>query len=311
MPHKPNGPSDSSLSSVDFTDLDALAPVGKYAFVFVCQRGRLEIQALLLAASLRRHLRCDHELIAAVPDSAKFMGSPRDESLALLRSLGVRIETVENEFVSSPLDATTVNLYANKIFCLGVATDADKLIFLDSDMLCFKDFHGDARYRIPLNAKLVGMAGVVTTVGRWRALYDLANLPLPPARLRVIGIEEGLPKSAFVPPYFNSGFVAVHAGAAQKLRDAWKDCFKLVRDSGLLDEVFLAEQVSLPLAVHRLNLVFDVMKVEDLPTFHYHRLPQLQANAGLLRLARELVGSNERLQNIIEQEPEWSCLLPE
>lgn len=300
----------SPAGFVDFTDLDALDPVNRYAFVFVCQRGRLEIQSLLLAASLKRNLKCNYELVAAVPAPARIMGTPRDESLAFLEELGARIEVVENEFVSCASEVTSANLHANKIFCLAVKTAADKLVFLDSDMLCFKEFRGDVRFRIPFNAKLVGMAGVVSAIGKWRALYELANLPLPPIRMRVIGTEENLPGSAFVPPYFNSGFVAVQASLTRSLSDTWKDCFRLVRDSGLLDEAFLAEQVSLPLAVHRMNLVFDVLKVEDLPTYHYHRLPQLEANPSLLCFARDLVRGNAGLQRIIEREPDWRCLLP-
>ena len=39
----------------------------RYCFVFVCQQGDLELKARLLAASLRHFLRCDFELVAALP----------------------------------------------------------------------------------------------------------------------------------------------------------------------------------------------------------------------------------------------------
>jgi len=296
------------INGADFTDLNAVDPVQKYAFIFVCQQGRLEIQALLLAASLKRYLKCEYELIAVVPEPIMFMGAPRDESLAFLSDLGVRVEIIQNDLMQYAHEATAANFYANKIYCFGVKTDADKLVFLDSDVLCFKDFFGDARYRIPFNAKLVGMAGVVTAIGKWEQLYELVNVPLPKIRLKVIGTEEGYPDSAFVPPYFNSGFVAVHSDLAVLLRDTWLDCFKAVRDSGILDIAFLAEQVSLPLAVHRMGLVFDVLKVQDLPTCHYHRLKQLEANPELLRLAKDLVFCHPALRKIVKSEPEWCTL---
>jgi hypothetical protein len=65
-----------------------------FAFVFICQRGRLEIESLLLAASLKRFLRGEFELIAAVPTSIELLGEPRPTTLELLRRLGVRIAKV-------------------------------------------------------------------------------------------------------------------------------------------------------------------------------------------------------------------------
>ena len=38
-----------------------------FSFVFVCQAGRLEVDALLLALSLEHFVRCDYELVAALP----------------------------------------------------------------------------------------------------------------------------------------------------------------------------------------------------------------------------------------------------
>ena len=38
-----------------------------YCFVFVCQKGYLELQSLLLAASLTKYLRGSYELKAAIP----------------------------------------------------------------------------------------------------------------------------------------------------------------------------------------------------------------------------------------------------
>ena len=51
--------SKSNISVNEYTDLNLCRPVKKYAFVFVCQAGKLEKGSVLLAASLKRHLKCE------------------------------------------------------------------------------------------------------------------------------------------------------------------------------------------------------------------------------------------------------------
>ena len=46
---------------------DSSSSAPEICFVFVCQQGELELKALLLALSLKRHLRFHAELVAAVP----------------------------------------------------------------------------------------------------------------------------------------------------------------------------------------------------------------------------------------------------
>ncbi|HEY6853265.1 MAG TPA: hypothetical protein VI139_03390, partial [Gemmatimonadales bacterium] len=68
----------------------------RYCFAFVCQAGELEPKALLLAASLRRHLRCEHELVAAIPQPESAWGKPGAATLDALRRMGVRFAAIEN-----------------------------------------------------------------------------------------------------------------------------------------------------------------------------------------------------------------------
>src|SRR4051794_34390253 len=99
--------------------------VRSYAFVFVCQAGPLENKALLLAASLKRHLRVEHELIAAVPQPAERWGTLSEDTTELLRSLGVRVEPISNEIDPDyPI--------GNKVSCMRLAVRTDRLVFLDS-----------------------------------------------------------------------------------------------------------------------------------------------------------------------------------
>lgn len=54
---------------------DSSSSAPEICFVFVCQQGELELKALLLALSLKRHLRFHAELVAAVPSGIAEWGS--------------------------------------------------------------------------------------------------------------------------------------------------------------------------------------------------------------------------------------------
>lgn len=93
----------------------------KYCFVFFCQQGGLELKAMLLAASLKRYLRCDYECVAAIPQRATQWGTVSSDTLAFMQDLGVRTVPITNP----------INEYypiGNKVACLGMDTSADKLI---------------------------------------------------------------------------------------------------------------------------------------------------------------------------------------
>ena len=73
--------------------------------------------------------------MAAIPQPRERWGRPAASTLAFLERLGVRLEPISNGFDSDyPI--------GNKVSCLGVRTDADIRIFLDSDMLAFRPFTG-------------------------------------------------------------------------------------------------------------------------------------------------------------------------
>ena len=140
----------------------------KYCFVFVCQGGELEYKAALLAASLNYAVRCEHELVAAVP-AGNNVAPLSDETQQLMNALGVRTVPIEN-----PLAADYLIGY--KLACLSVHTDAEKLIFLDSDILCIKEFHHQSRFEhAEFNAKLEDWHH--HHIEDWNAIYDFFELP--------------------------------------------------------------------------------------------------------------------------------------
>jgi hypothetical protein len=151
----------------------------KYTFVFVCQRGPLEVQAMLLAASLAENLRCDHRLVAALPEPEETWGRPREETLRFLERLGVARVPVQNH-VSCELPVT------NKLSCLDVEHEGDVTVYIDADMLCMKPFSGAAGFEGEFGARAAGF-DCFAEHGRsdetWTALYAHFGLPLPEGRV--------------------------------------------------------------------------------------------------------------------------------
>jgi hypothetical protein len=93
----------------------------KFAICFCVHSGELEIKALLLAASLRKYWPPSVELIGCVPEDSRFGGLSRD-SRQTFESLNVCVVSIKN-----PIGSDYPN--ANKLLCLEVATEADRIIF--------------------------------------------------------------------------------------------------------------------------------------------------------------------------------------
>src|SRR4051812_27588849 len=215
--------------------------VRSYAFVFVCQAGELETKSLLLAASLKRHLRCDHELIAAVPTPAERWGTPSVETKQLLKEFGVRVEAISN-------DVDPDYPIGNKVSCMRLATRADRLVFLDSDILLVRPFEGDPRFEFPFAAKPVDLANL-TNPRHWKRAYAAVKLKLSPQR--VASTVHG----RLVHPYFNAGLIA--ADPKSGLGDAWLEaCRRIDAKWGVPLKRPHLDQIALPVAVYKLGLPY-------------------------------------------------------
>lgn len=292
---------------IDFTDLSLCKPVGKYAFVFVCQEGRLEIGSLLLAASLKRFLKCDYELIAAIPLPIKIMGKPKEVTVELLKKMDVRTVNIHNKIVSEK-QRQNIHLIANKMYCLRIPTTADKLIFLDSDFLCLKEFYGDARFAIPFNARMVGYAGTRHYEGKWYKFYKSLKTEMPGIRIRV----EQNNLFNYVPPCFNSGFIGIKTNLAHKLCDCWFECWKKLDDNGLVkDHPYHIDQIALAVAICKVKIPYEIIDRSWIYRyfFIYHELSMLKNNREMIKLVQSLIQEYPEILSLIENDSEWQFLL--
>lgn len=281
----------------------------RYCFVFVCQAGALEPQALLLAASLRRFLRCEHELVAALPQPEAVWGRPAATTLAGLAALGVRTAPIVNPIGPEyPI--------GNKLACLALPTAADKIVFLDSDMLCLREFRPPPRFAIDFNAKPADLASWGGQADAWAAAYARAGLPPPRRRVKATVSGETMP------PYFNAGMLAVRAGSG--LGEAWAALAReLDADPAVPDKRPWLDQIALPLAVAKLGLETDCLDerynfpahlrpldAQCLPFLcHYHTPRVLRGEPAAHALVLELAGRHPALAAALQARPEWAALL--
>lgn len=107
----------------------------KNSYSFVCQSGLIEIQSIILAASLRNHTK-NAEIIAAYPEQ---FGELHPITKTVFNNLNVKIILFKNNF--NPLYAV-----GNKMFAYNYDTDCDYKIFLDSDVICLKDIEDDFNF---------------------------------------------------------------------------------------------------------------------------------------------------------------------
>lgn len=283
------------------------------AFVFVCQRGELELKSLLLAASLRQQSRTRAELIAAVPNVLGQNGAPSESTLRALDDLGARVVTIQNRVIGH--HKREGDLLINKAYCLGIETQAQRLAFVDSDILCLRPWDETALLKPQyLSAKPVDLQ----TERRWTELYDVFGMRVPETQiLSTRSAEPG-------PPYFNSGFIVVEPFVGRQLRDLWLDTFTKITASGAMDDnPFFREQVSLAVAVQRAKLDFGLLEEEynypahltpvredRLPVFaHYHRPDVIADNDVLRESLRSLSRSHPPIYNLALAHADWAALL--
>lgn len=228
----------------------------KYSFVFICQQGELEIKSMLLAASLKENLKCDYELVAAIPQPESRWGKISATSEKLLKQLGVKKVFIENQIdLNYPI--------GNKISCLGIETDADKIIFLDSDILCVNEFNPENFLINSFNAKPADLP----TFKNWKPVYNLFNLDLPTERFISTTSKEKMY------PYFNAGMIAVDN--KKEFSEQWIECCKKIDESkNILNKRPWLDQIGLPIVLKKLNWDYGVLDERFNFPAHQKKMPE-------------------------------------
>ncbi len=287
------------------------APTARPAFVFVCQAGEWELKAALLAASLRRRHGYEAELIAAIPQPREIWGTMAQDTAALLDRLHVRRVPITN-----PIDPAFS--HANKIACLGVETEANVLVFLDSDILCLARCDFGLEPGVPIAIK-AGDRPAFPSDGdaAWARVY--AAVSRPPPRQRIALSCDASPSQ----PFYNSGVIALDPAFASKLRPVWTEASRRIRTDprapdrrlwsdqlGLAVALDILETVPAPLEI-RHNHPTHLMPLEDTSNVvfaHYHS-PQIIAQEPALRaLTASLMEEHPALGDLMQRHAAWTEL---
>ncbi len=280
----------------------------KFAFVFVCQAGELEIQSMLLAASLRQQFGYTPECIAAIPQPESRWGTLSPDTLSLIQTLKLR-----KVLITNPVDQNYG--IANKIGCLDVETNADLLIFLDSDILCLQYFSPETHFKAQFHAKPADLATFTKDTALWQKIYGLFQLPLPTWRVvSTVSNEVML-------PYFNSGVTATKRGL--NFAQTWAQCCQTIdADKTIPNKRPWLDQAALPLTVTKLNLTHQCLDERfnfplhlkplplELPFLcHYHWPTILRREPRLNKLVTDLIFRYPSLTKLLKRLPTWEILL--
>jgi hypothetical protein len=285
-------------------NLSKIKPIKSYSFVFVCQKGELEIESLLLAASLKRFVKTDYELIAAIPGPEDFFGKPSDLTLDLLKEIGVKFFHFQNEFVKK--GKTELHyLIANKIHALKAPINSEKLIFLDSDNLCCENFYGDPCFLIPVNISLAGHFSSKFSESFLKKSFEVCLLDIPNIRFRIEGSED-----LYLPPYFSSGFVAVDSKFVNTFSDIWIEAFKKIDKNNILKNPYFCDEVSLSIIINQINVPFSILGKEyrENKFFHYVEPFKIKMEIDKLRLVKSLLVDYPKIRKLMNQSPRWKVL---
>ena len=280
----------------------------QYTFVIFCDDGKFGVQALLQAASLKRFLRCDYELVAFGPSG---IGEPKYSVRDELVELGVRLEqAVHVAGLTQPV--------ACKLDVLQQVKAAGKLIILDKDLLCTSAFTHEQRFECPLNLRPVSKPSFNLEENIWSELCSHMGLSVPTGRV-VATVSRQLSY-----PEFDAGLLAVHGAVASTLADAWAAVLHiLARNSRVRQWLPSLESFALALAIHKAGIATDCLddrynypvSLKPLtpgkpPIFcSYHSPHIIRSEPWLTQLVQSIAEEHPTLKAVLSNDSEWSGLM--
>lgn len=269
---------------------------------FVCEPGRLEAQALVLAASLR----------IADPRLALVAAVPRPiptRTREILDALNVRIAPICNPVAEG---------YAigNKVAALAAGECDGLRVFLDTDTLCLASLNFAALAEHAFAAKSADIA-TFGDLDIWRVLYRRFGLELPPIRVAASVSE------VWSPPYFNAGMIATTR--ANELATEWA---KICRAVDAMEDINprrpWLDQIALPIAIARLAIDWRVLgeawnypahmkalaAAAVAPTIvHYHQPAIIAREPALIARVAEITRRWAGIRSALARDGAWAAVL--
>ena len=286
-------------------DLGILPPIKKYCFMFVCQKGELELQSILLAESIKQFVEVDCDIIAMIPQPTEFFGTPSKYTLDILKTLGVSFQEFTNELILPP-NPQDVCLFTNKMYALrDVSTDAEKIIFLDTDCLFLKKFYGDPCFHIPISACIATSGQECLSEICLKDIYDQLGLKIPNQRTRIFS-----PRHTYMPPRFSTGMIAIDADLKKPFTTTWLDYYSKVNNLSSLKYKYFSEEWSFGFSVIEMNVLYTILGIEwrNSRIFHYGVPSNMQSNSDCWMLMSHIYNKYPEIISLVDNAAIWKNL---
>lgn len=288
----------------------------KLDVVFVCQAGDLEVQAALLAASVRKQCGEQAHLHVIEPIPQEEYGTISPATRRFLDDLGARWYQFRNPI------SDEYKVF-NKLNAFNIQPQGDRILFLDSDIIVRRPLDGLESYLSrPFAAKCGFQQAFSADPEDWKPIYRLFDMPVPAMRWPASDSHE------WGPPYFSAAVILVDP--ALDFSRLWIDtCLTIHRNAEALQLKKLGTaQIGLSVAPFRLNAPCALLdsrfnfaltgrRLRNFNNacgymvghiFHYGNASRLLKTPFLLYEAYQLY-KNFKLDDIFSLLPSWRKLL--
>ncbi|MDZ7359715.1 MAG: hypothetical protein ONB46_03160 [candidate division KSB1 bacterium] len=214
----------------------------KLDVVFVCQAGDLEVQAALLAASVRKQCGGQAHLHVIEPIPAAEYGTISPVTRRFLDGLGAKWYQFRNPI------SDEYKVF-NKLNAFNIQPLGDRILFLDSDIIVRRPLDGLQPYLSrPFAAKCGFQQAFSADPEDWKPIYRLFDMPVPAMRWPASDSHE------WGPPYFSAAVILVDP-ALDFSKCLIDTCLTIHRNAEALRLKKLGTaQIGLSVAPFRLNI---------------------------------------------------------
>lgn len=256
----------------------------------IAQKGRFEVQAMILVASLQGKLPPETRMIVGYPEPESYFGKPDSRTTDFLGEHGVEILHFENPLIAKYGDSRTYQmLHANKIFLLEVMADrCEKILFLDSDQIAYeplKDLPWDI---MQLGLRSAGWSHWVHAAPFQHQIHEIAGVSMP--------LRSSLKRHPSDPAQYcividdvETSFIAVTSETVKRMSRKWVAIFEKAGSTAAKD-LYHLEELACSTAIRSLSIPYVELSSPLDTIVHYTWMPNLTNNHAAVAELRSIVG---------------------
>lgn len=225
-------------------------------FIFVIDPPALTLQAVLIVASIRRHLP-DTDLIAYCP-SEKANDLP-PQLVEYFQATNTQLE-----FMDTAASFSNPYKHGNKLIAAAQSRPHDFTVFLDTDVVIWQPFDvGEMVSPDTVSAVPEGRYTWGKPDGHWDQAYSVFGLSTPEQRIRLARTH------VLSPPYFNAGVVGFPSAFGKTWLETAQELDKPEHD--IPHRRPWLDQISMPIAIQRCGMDYRLLGDEfNLALTHKH-----------------------------------------